>query len=250
MLRFVYIYQEVNLSETRFRYTYLDLHTRIKIRKYLLSYAYVHQDLHTSRFLHIYIKIHIYIEIMTGFYEVLSQMVCLVTWLQEICKMVQMIPNLEQFFEAFLRTLHEAIEGLNGHYEPNRASTILDRLHDFEITLGLISSRLASRGFSDQFLEDINELTRALRFLHASYLSRHNDESVAEPRNEPLFQLDCPVEYTGKAGRARYTVECKMGVAGLHDSYLMFLMPFAPSICFERVFYIKFVKEDFSETEY
>ena len=43
---------------------------------------------------------------------------------------------------------------------------------------------------------------------------------------------------------------CKMGVAGLHDSYLMFLMPFAPSICFERVFYIKFVKEDFSETEY
>ena len=59
MLRFVYIYQEVNLSETRFRYTYQDLHTRIKIRKYLLSYAYVHQDLHTSRFLHIYIKIHI-----------------------------------------------------------------------------------------------------------------------------------------------------------------------------------------------
>ena len=87
------------------------------------------------------------------------------------------------------------------------ASTILDRLHDFEITLGLISSRLASRGFSDQFLEDINELTRALRFLHASYLSRHNDESVAEPRNEPLFQLDCPVEYTGQAGRPRYTVD-------------------------------------------
>ena len=81
MLRFVYIYQEVNLSETRFRYTYQDLHTRIKIRKYLLSYAYVHQDLHTSRFLHIYIKIHIYIEIMTGFHEVLSQMVCLVTLL-------------------------------------------------------------------------------------------------------------------------------------------------------------------------
>ena len=41
-----------------------------------------------------------------------------------------------------------------------------------------------------------------------------------------------------------------MGVAGLHDSYLMFLIPFVPSICFERVFYIKFVKEDFSETEY
>ena len=112
---------------------------------------------------------------MTGFHEVLSQMVCLVTWLQEICKMAQMISNLQQFFEAFLRTLHEAIEGLNGHYEPNRASTILDRLHDFEITLGLISSRLASRGFSVQFLEDKNELTRALRFLHASYLSRHND---------------------------------------------------------------------------
>ena len=89
--------------------------------------------------------------------------------------MAQMISNLQQFFEAFLRTLHEAIEGLNGHYEPNRASTILDRLHDFEITLGLISSRLASRGFSVQFLEDKNELTRALRFLHASYLSRHND---------------------------------------------------------------------------
>ena len=81
VLRFVYIYQEVNLSETRFRYTYQDLHTRIKIRKYLLNYAYVHQDLHTSRFLHIYIKIHIYIEIMTGFHEVLSQMVCLVTLL-------------------------------------------------------------------------------------------------------------------------------------------------------------------------
>ena len=40
--------------------------------------------------------------------------------------------------------------------------------------------------------------------------------------------------------------KCKMGVAGLYDSYLMFLMPFVPSICFERVFYIKFVKEDFS----
>ena len=32
--------------------------------------------------------------------------------------------------------------------------------------------------------------------------------------------------------------KCKMGVAGLYDSYLMFLMPFAPSICYERVFYI------------
>ena len=31
---------------------------------------------------------------------------------------------------------------------------------------------------------------------------------------------------------------CKIGMAGLRDSYLMFLMPFAPSICFKRVFYI------------
>ena len=30
----------------------------------------------------------------------------------------------------------------------------------------------------------------------------------------------------------------KWGVAGLHDSCLMFSMPFAPSVCFERVFYI------------
>ena len=34
------------------------------------------------------------------------------------------------------------------------------------------------------------------------------------------------------------TEKCKIGVAGLHDSYHMFIMPFAPSICFERVFYI------------
>ena len=71
----------------------------------------------------------------------------------------------------------------------------------------MISSRLASRGFSDQFLEDINELTRALRSLQASCLSRHNEDSVVEPRNEPLYQLDCPVEYTGQAGRPRYTVD-------------------------------------------
>ena len=35
-----------------------------------------------------------------------------------------------------------------------------------------------------------------------------------------------------------WLVECKMGVAGPHDCDLMFLMPFAPSICFERVFLI------------
>ena len=38
----------------------------------------------------------------------------------------------------------------------------------------------------------------------------------------------------------------KMGMTGLRDSYLMFLMPFAPSICFERVFYIYFF-EDFQK---
>ena len=70
-----YIHQEVNLSTTRFKYTYQDLHTRIKIRKYLSSSAYVDQDLHIPRLLHVYIKIHMYIEIMRGFHEVLSQMV-------------------------------------------------------------------------------------------------------------------------------------------------------------------------------
>ena len=76
--------------------------------------------------------------------------------------------DLEQFFEEFLRALHEAIEGLNGQQcEPNRANSLLYRLRDLEITLGLISSRLASLGSSDQFLEDIDELTRAL----CSYLT-------------------------------------------------------------------------------
>ena len=38
-----------------------------------------------------------------------------------------------------------------------------------------------------------------------------------------------------------------LGPAGLHDSYLMFLNTICrPFICFERVFYIEFVKEDFS----
>ena len=121
--------------------------------------------------------------------------------------MSHVIPNLEHFFESFLRTLHEAIEGLNGQCEPNRANTLLCRLRDFEITLGLISSRLASTGSSEQVLGDIDELTRALRSLQATYLSRYNDQSATEPRNEPLFELDCPVEYTGQAGRPRYSVD-------------------------------------------
>lgn len=71
--------------------------------------------------------------------------------------------HLEHFFEEFLRTLHEETEGLKGQQcESNRANSLLYRLRDFEITLGLISSRLASLGSSNQFLEDIDELTRAL----------------------------------------------------------------------------------------
>ena len=89
--------------------------------------------------------------------------------------------HLEHFFEEFQRTPHEAIEGLNSQQcEPNRANSLLYRLRDFEITLGLISSRLASLGSSNQFLEDIDELTRALCTLQASYLFRYHDESVTD----------------------------------------------------------------------
>ena len=50
--------------------------------------------------------------------------------------------HLEHLFEEFLKTLHEAIEVLNSQQcEPNRANSLLYRLRDFEITLGLISSQ-------------------------------------------------------------------------------------------------------------
>jgi len=113
--------------------------------------------------------------------------------------------HLELFFEEFRRTLYEAIEGLiSQQCEPNQAISLRYFLRDFETTLGLISSRLASLGSSDQFLEDIDELTRALCSLKASYLSRNNDEGVTEPGNEALFQL---VESTGQTGRPRYNVD-------------------------------------------
>ena len=40
-----------------------------------------------------------------------------------------------------LRTVHEAIEGLNCEYEPNRADSFQSRLGDFVRTLDLMSSR-------------------------------------------------------------------------------------------------------------
>lgn len=101
--------------------------------------------------------------------------------------MSHVILNLKHFFKSFLRTrLQEATEGLNGQGEANRADTLFYGLYSFEITLGLISGRLATIGSSDQVLEDIDELTRALCSLQASYSSRYNDQSVTEPYNEPL----------------------------------------------------------------
>ena len=50
--------------------------------------------------------------------------------------------HLEHFFEEFLKTLRDAMEGLNGQQcEPNRANSLLYLFRDFEITLGLISSQ-------------------------------------------------------------------------------------------------------------
>jgi len=84
------------------------------------------------------------------------------------------VPNLEQFFESPPHTVHEAIEGLNCEYEPNRADSFESRLGDFVRTLDLMSSRFrACTAGSDRVLEDLQRLRNAVHMLQENYHSRN-----------------------------------------------------------------------------
>ena len=135
--------------------------------------------------------------------------------LESICfyvfKMTNVIPNLEQFFDLFLRCVCEGIAGLSSEYGPNRVESLLSRLGEFERTLGLISSRLGEHRSSDQLLEDIEQLLTAVRLLQARYQHRYAN-SCSEASEGPgegalLYQCSCPLEYTGQACRPRLAVD-------------------------------------------
>ena len=86
-------------------------------------------------------------------------------------------------------------------------------------------------------------LLRQRKFAEDEFLSSDKFASVVNTLNGIKLDSDSTCSFGGKScpvniNNDAQEMECKMGVAGLHDSYLMFLMPFAPSICFERVFYI------------
>jgi len=81
---------------------------------------------------------------------------------------------LSSFFESLLRTVHEAIEGLNCEYKPNRADSFESRLGDFVPTLDLMSSRFrACTAGSDRVLQDLQGLRNAVHMLQENYHSRN-----------------------------------------------------------------------------
>ena len=125
--------------------------------------------------------------------------------------MANVVPNVEQFFESLLRTVHEAIERLNCEYEPNRVDSFEFRLGDFVRTLNLMSSRFrACMAGSDRVIEDLQELTNAVHMLQENYHSRNLFSSyyvnAGEVENSPLDR-PCPVESTSRACRPRYLVD-------------------------------------------
>lgn len=124
--------------------------------------------------------------------------------------MTNVIPDLEQFFDLFLRCVCEGIAGLSSEYGPNRVESLLSRLGEFERTLGLISSRLGERGGSDQLLEDIEQLLSAVRLLQERYQHRYSNscsEASEGGEGTPLYQCSCPLEYSGQACRPRLAVD-------------------------------------------
>jgi len=123
--------------------------------------------------------------------------------------MADVVPNLEQFFESLLRTVHEAIEGLNCEYKPNRADSFESRLGDFVPTLDLMSSRFrACTAGSDRVLQDLQGLRNAVHMLQENYHSRNlfYQANADEVGNSPLDR-PCPVEHTSRACRPRYLVD-------------------------------------------
>lgn len=108
-----------------------------------------------------------------------------------------------------LRTVHEATEGFNCEYEPNRADSFESLLGDFGRTLDLMSSSFrACTAGSDRAREEIQSLTNAVRLLQENYHSRnlHYQANPEEVGNSPLGR-PCPVERTSRACRPRYLVD-------------------------------------------
>ena len=108
-----------------------------------------------------------------------------------------------------LRTVHEATEGLNCEYEPNRADTFESRLGDFVRTFDLMSSRFrACTAGSDRVHKDLQSLTSAMRLLQENYHHRnlHYQANADEVGNSPLGR-PCPVERTSRACRLRYLID-------------------------------------------
>ena len=125
--------------------------------------------------------------------------------------MAGFIDNVGQFFEDFLRCVREGITGLSSEYEPNRVDSLVCRLNEFERTLGLISSRVATlsvRGsLYDQLLVDLERLLTSVRLLTTRYQDRQT-ESVATPIAAPHPpQIGCPTQYLGHACRPRFAVD-------------------------------------------
>ena len=103
--RFTYIHQDLFIYNT----IYLSISRFIYIHQvsYISAKISLHQDPYSSRLWQAYLK-----------YQV--KLICLVnSWLQEPRKMVHVIPNLRQFFKAFLRELYEKqLKDLTGATSP------------------------------------------------------------------------------------------------------------------------------------
>ena len=118
--------------------------------------------------------------------------------------MAGFVDNLWEFLQDFLRCIREGIAGLNLEYKPNRVNSLLNQLTEFERTLGLILSRVAGNGSSDQLLDDLHQLTETVCVLKERYQNRHveydhslNDENTDLPRETcPVEHLAQPVVHT------------------------------------------------------
>ena len=71
--------------------------------------------------------------------------------------MVDVVPNLQHFFDLLLRTIHEAIEGLNCEYELNRTDSFESQLWYFVRTLNLMSTCLACTGTGSDRVQQENK---------------------------------------------------------------------------------------------
>ena len=203
----------INLHDKTARFVYIQQDSCIysKIHMYTPSFICIHQDSY------IYSRIRAYItfiftsrivrfNINQTLYEYIpSSLTARFVRPRPGFNMADVMPNLEQFFESSLRTVHEAIEGLNCKYEPNRADSFESRLGDFVRTLDLMSSRFrACTAGSDRVSEDLQSLTNAVRLLQENYHSRnlHYQANTDEVGNSPLGR-PCPVERRSRAAISR-----------------------------------------------